>query len=344
MMPINGSRTTVFPSENPSEHVRIEYLTALQTAVVYLSPRPRACVTREVLDGVHVSLRWIRDANTAAPDTIRHVILTSDTPGIFSLGGDLDHFADCILRGDRETLLTYALDCVRMGHVFNTGFEGTISTTSVVRGLALGGGLEGAACCQTIICEEGSVLQLPEIKFGMFPGMGAISYLTRRAPAPQVRRMVESGDAVDLAEARATGMIDDLTARDAGMAAAHRLNARLSQGFHGRMATRYAMALAQGPSLHELETIARSWVDVAFKIDLRDLRLMQRLAGQQLRLASVRVEPLAPRQDPVHQDLARQDTARQDLARQDLAGQDLARQDTPATAGSVFAFAAAASH
>jgi DSF synthase len=285
-MEVDSRVRALFPSDRPSAHVRFEHLPQRKTAVIILSPSPRACVTRLVLDGVHVALRWIRAANAAVPDTIRHVILTSDTPGVFSLGGDLDHFADCIRRGDRDTLMTYALDCVHMGHVFNTGFEGTISTTSVVRGLALGGGLEGAACCQTIICEEGSVLQLPEIKFGMFPGMGAISYLTRRAPPQQVRRMVETGEAVDLAAAHVVGMIDDVTVQGAGMATAHRRNERLSQGFHGRMATRYAMALAQGPSLHELETIAKSWVDVAFKIDLRDLKLMQRLAGQQLRLAA----------------------------------------------------------
>lgn len=291
----------LFPSDRPTAHVRFQYLADRKTAIIFLAPAPRACVTRLVLDGVHVALRWIRDANACAADTVRHVILSSDTPGIFSLGGDLDLFAACIRRGDRETLMTYALDCVHMGHVFNTGFEGTISTTSVVRGMALGGGLEGAACCQTIICETGSVLQLPEIKFGMFPGMGAISYLTRRAPAHQVRRMVETGEAVDLAQAHAVGMIDEVTPVDAGLAAAHRLNERLAQGFHGRMATRYAMALAQGPSLQELETIARSWVDVAFKIDHRDLRLMQRLAGQQLRLAG---QPASATPEPDVQALA----------------------------------------
>jgi DSF synthase len=273
-------------SDRPSEHVRFDYLADRKTAVITLSPKPRACVTRAVLDGVHVALGWIRHGNADGADRVRHVILTSDTPGVFSLGGDLDHFADCIQTGDRETMLKYALDCVHMGHVFNTGFEGTVSTTSVVKGLALGGGLEGAACCQTIICEEGSTLQLPEIKFGMFPGMGAISYLTRRAPAQDVRRMVETGEAVDLDAAFRIGMIDELTPKGAGMAAAHQRNERLAQGFHARMATRYAMALAQGPSLAELETIARAWVDVAFKIDPRDIRLMQRLAGQQLRLAA----------------------------------------------------------
>jgi DSF synthase len=274
------------PSEYPSEHVRFEYVADRKTAIIVLSPKPRACVTRRVLDGVHTALAWIREANASNADRVRHVILTSDSPGIFSLGGDLDLFADCIRRDDRETMLKYALDCVHMGHAFNTGFEGTISTTSVVKGMALGGGLEGAACCQTIICEDGSTLQLPEIKFGMFPGMGAISYLSRRAPAQEVRRMVETGEAIDLDAAFRIGMIDELTPRGAGMAAAHQRNERLAQGFHARMATRYALALAQGPSLQELETIARSWVDVAFKIDPRDIRLMHRLVGHQFKLAA----------------------------------------------------------
>jgi DSF synthase len=292
----------LFPSAFPSEHVRFEFFAERKTAVIILSPRPRACVTRQTLDGVHMALRWIDAANAAGADIVRHLILTSDTPGVFSLGGDLDLFADCIRRGDRAAMLKYALDCVHMGHRFNTGFEGTISTTSVVKGMALGGGLEGAACCQTIICEDGSLLQLPEIKFGMFPGMGAISYLTRRAPAQDVRRMVETGEPVDLAAALRIGMIDALTPKGAGMAAAHQLNERLAQGFHARMATRYALALAQGPSLQELETIARSWVEVAFKIDPRDLRLMQRLVSQQHRLAaapSVSSEP-APAEGRVY--------------------------------------------
>jgi DSF synthase len=281
-----GSRSFPFPSNFPSDHVRIEYLEDQKTVVLTLCPRPRPCVTREVLDGLKLGSQWIRDFNREAPDSVHHMILASDWRGVFSLGGDLDFFVSCISTGNRGQLESYALDCVRIGHVFHTGFEGTVATTSVISGLALGGGLEGAACCQTIIAERGTTLQLPEIKFGMFPGMGAISYLSRRAPGAPLRRMVDTGDAIDLQEAYDIRMIDELTPLGLGMATAHRVNASLAQGFHGRMATRYALALAQGPTLIELETIARTWVDVAFKIDLRDIRLMNRLANQQLRLGS----------------------------------------------------------
>ena len=278
------SRGFPFPGNFPSEHVRIAFQEDRKTLIIALCPTPRPCATRQVLEGTGTALQWVRDLNARQPDLVRHVILCSDSPGVFSIGGDLDLFVSCIKRGDRDTLMDYALLCVRVGHQFSTGLEGTISTTSVVSGLALGGGLEGAACCQTIIAERGSTLQLPEIKFGMFPGMGAISYLSRRAPSAPLRRMVETGDAIDLQEAYAIRMIDELTPPGQGMATAHRVNASLSQGFHGRMATRYAMALAQGPTLNELELIARTWVAVAFKIDLRDMRLMNRFANQQLRL------------------------------------------------------------
>jgi DSF synthase len=280
-----------FPSNYPTEHVRIEFQEERKTLIMALCPQPRPCATPETIEGTRIAMGWVRDLNARAPDSVRHVILCSDRPGVFSLGGDLDLFVSCIMNGDRDTLMAYAMDCVRTGHLFQTGLEGAVSTTSVVSGYALGGGLEGAACCQTIIAERGSTLQLPEIKFGMFPGMGAISYLTRRAPGPQVRRMVETGDPVDLQQAYDIRMIDELTPLGQGMATAHRVNAALSQGFHGRMATRYALALAQGPSLHELETIARTWVDVAFKIDLRDMKLMNRLANQQLRLGNPVLRP-----------------------------------------------------
>ena len=286
--PVGVIPSVILPSNYASEHVRVEYQENRKTIILTLCPKPRPCVTRAVLDGLQTASQWIRDINAKTPDAIRHMILASDWDGVFSLGGDLDLFVSCIINGDREQLLTYALDCVRVGHVFHTGFEGTLSTTSVIAGQALGGGLEGAACCQTIIAEKGSVLQLPEIKFGMFPGMGAISYLSRRSPGPHVRRMVETGAPLDIDEAYAIRMVDELTPKGHGLLTAHKVNEGLSQAFHGRMATRYALALAQGPSLQELESIARSWVDVAFKIDLRDMRLMSRLANHQLRLGSVR--------------------------------------------------------
>ncbi len=276
-----------FPSNFASEHVRIEFNPERKTVIFTLCPTRRPCVTREVLDGLRTASLWLRDLNAREPDSVRHMILASDRAGVFSLGGDLDFFVACIVSGDRESLMTYALDCVRVGHVFHTGFEGTVSTTSVDCGAGARGGLEGAACCQTIIAEQGSTLQLRKSSSACSRAW-APSATSAAVRGFHVRRMVETGEAIDLQEAYSVRMIDELTPRGLGIAAAHRINAGLAQGFHARMATRHALALAQGPTLAELESIAHAWVDVAFKINLRDMRLMHRLATQQLKLGSQR--------------------------------------------------------
>ena len=117
------------------------------------------------------------------------------------------------------------------------------------------------------------------------------------AAGVHVRRMVETGEPIELNDAYSVRMIDELAPRGRGIATAHRVNEGLAQGFHARMATRYALALAQGPMLAELESIAHAWVDVAFKINLRDMRLMHRLATQQLKLGGLR--PAAIPGDPL---------------------------------------------
>ena len=287
------SASRLLPASYASDHIRLDLDLDTATLNVILCPRPRPCVSREILEGLATMIRWVREANARQPSAIRHMILQSDWPGVFSLGGDLKHFVECIEAGERELLTHYAIECVRIGHVFHTGFNGTVSTTSVIAGHAMGGGLEGAAACQTIICEEGSTLQLPEMKFGMFPGMGAVSYLSRRAPGRRVRDMIESGDPIDVKEAYDIRLIDELVPRGCGIEKAYSLNRKLENGFHGRLATRRGLALAQGPALAELEDIAHSWVDVAFKINARDRKLMLRLASHQLKLSEQQPAPAA---------------------------------------------------
>ena len=70
-------------------------------------------------------------------------------------------------------------------HRFHGGLGGDVRTIALVQGDALGGGMELALSCHTIVAEEGVGMGLPEVLFGLFPGMGAYSFLCKRV-SPQL--------------------------------------------------------------------------------------------------------------------------------------------------------------
>ena len=126
-------------------------------------------------------------AEQREPGRLRHFVLASDAQA-YNLGGDLDLFMRLIRAGDREGLLAYARRCVEGVHHVHTGFGGDVHTVALIQGDALGGGLEMALACHTIVAEEGVGMGLPEVLFGLFPGMGAYSFLCKRVSHARPRR------------------------------------------------------------------------------------------------------------------------------------------------------------
>ena len=53
-------------------------------------------------------------------------------------------------------------------------------TIAAIEGVAMGGGLELAVCCDLIVVAEGALIGLPEIRIGGFPGSGGGARDTRR--------------------------------------------------------------------------------------------------------------------------------------------------------------------
>jgi DSF synthase len=54
-----------------------------------------------------------------------------------------------------------------------------ILTVGLVQGAALGGGFEALLSFDYVVAERDATFGLPEILFGLFPGMGAHSLLSR---------------------------------------------------------------------------------------------------------------------------------------------------------------------
>ncbi|MDP6704759.1 MAG: enoyl-CoA hydratase-related protein [Alphaproteobacteria bacterium] len=87
-------------------------------------------------------------------------------------------------------------------------------TIAALNGLAFGGGLEMAVCCDILIAAETAQLGLPEIKLGLFPGSGGTVRVTRRVGEGRAKEMMFTGDPISAQTALDWGLVNRVVARD----------------------------------------------------------------------------------------------------------------------------------
>jgi DSF synthase len=231
--------------------------------------------------------RWqdeIVRAFDAAEHPMRYLVLGSRFPGIFCLGGDLDMFARCIRAQDRQALVGYGKACVRILYRNMMGLDRPIVTIGLVQGDALGGGFEALLSFNVVVAERGARFGLPETTFGLFPGMGAHCFLSRRLGSAQAERMILSGAMHTAEQMFDLGIVHVLAEPGEGEAAVKDY-IRQHGRRHGGHCGVYRATRAVNPiTLEELEEIVEVWADSALELQSRDLRLMERLVLAQTKL------------------------------------------------------------
>ncbi len=156
-------------------------------------------------------------------------------------------------------------------------------TISMVQGDALGGGLECALSSDVVVAEESAQMGLPEILFNLFPGMGAYSLLTRRIGMRAAEEMILSGRMLSGAEMHKAGIVDVLAKDGEAETATQEWIARNSKRQNGTQAVFRARRLVHPITRQELDSIAELWVEAAFRLQERDLKMMGRLVRSQMR-------------------------------------------------------------
>lgn len=214
---------------------------------------------------------------------IRYYVQGSRVPGIYNMGGDLAFLTDRIKAGDREALKRYAYDCVDAVYQIAVGFEAPVVSIGLLQGDALGGGLEGALCCNVLIAERGVKMGFPEILFSSFPGMGAYSFLSRRLGVAQTERMILSGRIYSADEMYELGVVDMVVDNGCGEDAVRNYIAA-DRGNHAVRNAIYRVRQRVNPiTLAELRAVTDIWVDTTLKLTPTDLRRMELLQAAQLR-------------------------------------------------------------
>ncbi|MFQ5659181.1 MAG: crotonase/enoyl-CoA hydratase family protein [Gammaproteobacteria bacterium] len=259
---------------------------------IYLNPTLRPCFNETLINEVR-SIQLMLEAHDGTLPyngervPVHYFVVDSHTPGIFSMGGDLRLFREFVIREDKEGFLKHARLCIDTLYGLITGCGLPITTISLVRGDAIGGGFETALSCQVVIAEQGIEMGLPEILFNLFPGMGAYHLLSQRIPPKQAEKLMLSGRKYPAQELYDMGLIDKLVEEGQGRNAVYSYIKESNRYRNGYLALKHIRERVNPISYDEMMEVCSYWVEVAMKVTDRDLKLMDDLVkAQEYRLAA----------------------------------------------------------
>ncbi len=267
--------------EKSYPYLNIRYDEAYQAIWLVLNSEPVPCFSHALLKSL---LAFFNDFQTEAlpeTDKCRFIVGTSGMHGVYNLGGDLKLFSRAILSREKETLMTYAVDCIKALHMMMVHLERELTTINVVCGDALGGGFEGAMSANVLIAEKGTKMGFPEVLFNLFPGMGAYSLLSRKVGMSSAEKMILSGRQYVAEELYEMGIVDILAEKNGGMQAARRYMKDSLQAENTYQAVRKIKDLYHPIPYQELLDITMIWVESALKLTERDLQKMSVLIRRQ---------------------------------------------------------------
>jgi DSF synthase len=257
-----------------------------QVAWARLKYTGRPCMTKALLEEVEEAQRMISGRARSSYEQgvesrLMYQVLCSDVPGVFNLGGDLAHFIDLIRAGDRMALFDYAKSCVDVLYKSATSYDLPFTTIALVQGEALGGGFEAALSANVMIAERSARFGFPETVFGLFPGMGAFSFLARRIAPALAKRVIASGKVYTAEELYDMGVVDVLVPDGQGEDAVYEFIHHQRNRSSGFQALDRVIEQFNPLSYKELLDVVTVWVDTAMHLSEKNIRLMQYLVRAQ---------------------------------------------------------------
>ena len=134
------------------------------------------------------------------------LVVQSAKTASFIAGADIREF-------DQYESAEAVSEKIRQGHEVFARLENlSCHTVAAIHGFALGGGLELALCCNYVCALNVSATRVgfPEVKLGIFPGLGGTTRLTERVGGMAGMQLMLTGRMLRAGPARGMGVIDEL--------------------------------------------------------------------------------------------------------------------------------------
>lgn len=152
----------------------------------------------------------------AEDNAIRVVILTgAEIQGkrkAFCSGDDLVDPGFFI--GSPTVYSDYSKTVAQIFRLFNLIDDFPKPVIAMVNGLAIGGGVEMALCCDFIFASKDATFSFPQLNLGMTPAWGATQRLTRKIGESKAKRLIFTCETIDAETAKALGIVDEVISAD----------------------------------------------------------------------------------------------------------------------------------
>ncbi len=267
------------------QEIAVRYDEPHKAVWCYFNPTPRPCFSSTMLlDIRNLQQNIINFFHTLKNNSdypIRYVLYCSQIPGIYNLGGDLALFVNLIKEKNKKQLLDYAIQCIDTVYLNAVSMNLPVTTIALVEGTALGGGFETALSSNILIATEEAEMGLPEIRFNLFPGMGAYSLLAGMFGTRTAEKIISSGTIYSAGELHDMGIVTHLISSKNVRKNVERILKQLRQSGNGFRAMLQARQRFHPITYQELEDIVRIWVAAALRLKDKDLRMMDRIVNAQ---------------------------------------------------------------
>ena len=161
--------------------------------------RPQALNALNTKMGLELTDLWSRLTTDAG--AVRCVVLTGTGERAFCAGADLKE-------RDGMTVEVWRAQHEGFERAFVALVECPVPVIAALNGVAMGGGLELALCCDFIFAARGVRLALPEASRGLMPGGMGTQNLPRAVGERRAKELILSGRPIEAEQAAAWGLVN----------------------------------------------------------------------------------------------------------------------------------------
>jgi enoyl-CoA hydratase/3-hydroxyacyl-CoA dehydrogenase len=139
---------------------------------------------------------------------IKGFVITGYGDRAFCAGAEIGKFPEML--GNYEASVQFARECSNLLVYIDTVEKPVVAA---VNGMALGGGLEIAIRCHSMVATKNASFQFPEITLGILPGIGGCIVPYRKWPSSSkiFHEMLRFGKPLSAQEAKSIGMVKKIS-------------------------------------------------------------------------------------------------------------------------------------